>query len=99
MEYKQLLILAYFKRNYKKYDFRELMEIMGMSNSYLRKLLTDLFLNQYLLLVDDYIVVSKVGENMLKENILDSFVFGEINIEKRKHMNINDIYIPKDFKL
>ena len=30
-EYKSLLVLAYFKENYKTYDIYELMKLMGMS--------------------------------------------------------------------
>lgn len=99
MGYKEMLILAYFKNHYKKYDFREIMEIMGMSYSQLRKRLEELVEKHYLVHIDDYIVISKVGEDLLKENELDSFDFGEINNEKRRRMNINDIYIPKNFEL
>lgn len=31
LEYQELLILAYFKANYKRYEFNEIIHIMGMT--------------------------------------------------------------------
>ena len=34
LNYQDLLILAYFKANYKKYEFNEIAQIMGMLHLY-----------------------------------------------------------------
>lgn len=99
MEYKEMLILVYFKSHYKKYDFREMMELMGMTYGQLQKKIDTLFKSEYLLFINDYIVLSKDGELLLNDNELSSFGFEDVKIEKRERMNINDIYIPKKFEM
>ena len=32
LKYQELLILAYFKANYKEYEFNEIVRMMGMTN-------------------------------------------------------------------
>ena len=53
MNYKELLVLSYFKNHYKKYDFAELMQLMGMTVYELDKIL-DLLLERKLLIIHNH---------------------------------------------
>ena len=50
LKYQELLILAYFKANYKKYEFNDIAQIMGMTYVEMRECIEHLLELNYLLL-------------------------------------------------
>lgn len=100
LRYQELLILAYFKSHYKKYEFNEILIIMGMTFAELKDTIDRLIELEYLKIYDDYIVVSKLGEYILEKNRLDSFYSRNIKEERETtKININEPYIPIGFEI
>ena len=75
LKYQELLILAYFKAHYKKYEFNDIAQIMGMTYVEMRDSIEHLLELEYLLCIDSCLVLSKIAEELLKErkliNVLD----------------------------
>lgn len=99
MNYKEMLILAYFKNNYKKYNLAEIMQMMGMTYSYFTQVMESLFEKEQLLIIKGYIVLSKKAEILLNEKKFASFKFEEFKGQEITRLDINEPYIPIDFKL
>lgn len=99
MNYKELLVLSYFKNHYKKYDFAELMQLMGMTAYELDKIL-DLLLERKLLIIHNHcLALSKSAEDLLEEEKIPLIGKNIIDNKKRKQMSLKEVYIPMDFKL
>lgn len=98
-EYKQLIILAYFKENYKTYDIYELMKLMGMSFKEVNNHINNLIDKRLMCFINDYLILTKIGEKFLVEKNMDAFSFNQTPVEHKKKMSINEIYVPKDFKI
>ena len=67
LKYQELLILSYFKSHYKRYEFNELLRIMGMTYVKLKKTIDELLDKQYLVCYEGHIVISKQGEKLLQK--------------------------------
>ena len=92
LRYQDFLILAYFKANYKKYEFNQILLMMGMTYFELRK---------YLVCIKNFIVISKLGEHVLEEKRLSHFFCDKKeNGEKyKKQLKIDEPYIPNKFEM
>lgn len=102
LEYQELLILAYFKANYKRYEFNEIIHIMGMTYEEMIGKIDNLLEKKYLVNIKNYIVISKIGENILKTKGFDKFYcedYEDFNNVSKKQIDPNQIYIPIEFKL
>lgn len=100
LEYQDFLILAYFKAHYKKYEFNDLAQMMGMTHVKMRKSIEHLLELKYLICIKDNIVISKVGEGILEEKGLSHFFCNnkEETIGKNQ-LSIDEPYIPIKFKM
>lgn len=100
MKYQELLILAYFKSHYKKYEFNEILKIMGMTYAELKNAIERLFDTNYLIYYGNYIVVTKLGEDILKEIRLENFFSDKVRESKqKKQWDIDEPYVPIGFKI
>lgn len=98
IKYQEYLILAYFKANYKRYDLSELAKIMGMTISSMIKSITRLLEMRYLTVVDDYIIISKDGENLLEEKGLSTFFLNKpASCTRNEQLSIDTTYVPINF--
>lgn len=100
MKYQELLILAYFKSHYKKYEFNEILKIMGMTYAELKNTIECLIEMNYLACYGNYIIVTKMGENILIDARLEDFFdkpIEELKVEKQ--WDIEEPYIPIGFKI
>ena len=73
IKYKELLILSYFQSHYKKYNLDELVRIMGMTYSEMDEFIQHLLNLNQLKIYDNYLVISKSGEQLLDENHMRNF--------------------------
>lgn len=99
LQYQHLLILAYFKANYKRYEFNEIIHIMGMTYKEMMEIIDYLLEKKYLISVKNYIVISRKGEDLLEIKGLDKFYEENTDASIKKSMNVDEIYIPIQFKL
>lgn len=100
LKYQEFLILAYFKSHYKRYKFNEIAQMMGMTYSEMRKSIEYLIESNYLICINEYIVIAKKGEEILEEKKMqDFFVNYENKVDNKKRFNIDEPYIPIGFKL
>ena len=100
LDYQDLLILAYFKDNYKKYKFNEIAQIMGMLHVEMRSSIERLLDLKYLVYINDNVIISKRGEKILEEKRLGHFFCNNKKEEKEKRqMSIDEIYIPIKFEM
>lgn len=100
LKYQDFLILAYFKANYKKYEFNDIAQMMGMTHATMRKSIEHLLELKYLICINDNIVISKVGEGVLEEKGLSHFFCNneEETIDKNQ-LSIDEPYVPINFKM
>ena len=99
VKYQELLILAYFKSHYKKYEFNEILKMMGMTYKELSITLEHLLKLSYLVHYENYLVISKQREKLLQEEKLGHFYEKNDIITQRKEMwAIDKPYIPQIFK-
>lgn len=100
LKYQELLILAYFKANYKKYEFNDIAQIMGMTYFEMRDCIEHLLKLNYLLCIDSCLVLSKNAEKLLEERKLINF-FNIRNKEtcEKERLSIDDPYVPIEFKM
>ena len=97
--YKELLLLAYFKNNYKVYEYSEAVRVLGVTYDELKIMITMLIKKGLLLQTKEYLIISKCGEEILTKQKLDIFFEEKENINKREKWNIDKPYIPLDFHL
>ena len=101
MDYKEMLVLSYFKSHYKKYDYNEIMKLLGVTLCDLNNMMDKLLQNNMLLVYDGTLALSKEAEIFLKENqipVIGTDEIGKIENTQKK-IDIDEIYIPKEFKL
>lgn len=98
-EYKELLLLAYFKDKYKEYDYSEVVKILGVTYKALQIMNDKLIEHKLIKKTTQFFVVSKQGEELLREKQLTNFFSNNKKIEKREKWDINKPYIPKKFSL
>ncbi len=100
LKYQELLILAYFKTHYKKYEFNDIAQIMGMTYVEMRDCIEHLLELNYLLCIESYLVLSKVAEELLEERKLINF-FNKRKIEvcQKERLNVEEPYVPIGFKM
>ena len=100
LKYQELLILAYFKANYKKYEFNDIAQMMGMTYIEMRNSIEHMLELEYLICIENNIVISKVGEEVLEEKRLSNFFCNnkKETIEK-KQLDIDEPYIPIQFEM
>ena len=100
LKYQYLLILAYFTTHYKNYEFSEISRMMGMTYAEVKNSIDCLLELKMLVIIDEFIVISKIGENILSENRLDKiFVEQEKKLDVKEKWNIEEPYIPIDFSM
>lgn len=100
LKYQDLLILAYFKANYKKYEFNEIAKMMGMVYAELGRSIDRLLELGYLIYIKENIVISKNGECLLEEKGLENFFGKEKRVsDNRKQISIDEPYIPIKFNM
>lgn len=99
MNYKEMLILSYFKCHYKKYEFHEIMQLLGLSLYELNRLIDVLIEKRMLLICGEHIVLSKMAEDMLREHRIPLIGMEIRKNNKREKMNTEEIYIPVNFEL
>ena len=98
-EYRKMLLLAYFQSNYKKYEYSEAVRLLGITYDELKRLVDNLIEQQLLIHTEDYLVVSKKGEQKLFDERMDYF-FAEKKAENEDlRWDINKPYIPISFSL
>jgi len=100
LKYQELLILSYFKSHYKRYEFNELLRIMGMTYVKLKKTIDELLDKQYLVCYEGHIVISKQGEKLLQKSRLDKFYLDARKQTKiQNRLDIDKPYIPIGFEI
>ena len=100
LKYQYILVLAYFISNYKKYQFSEIGKLMGMTYFETKKCIDYLLEQKLLIIVEQFIIISKKGEKLLKDKGLDAFFTkSDKKVGLSEKININEIYIPIDFSL
>ena len=100
LKYQEFLILAYFKANYKKYEFHEIVQIMGMTYVEMRDCIEHLLELNYLLCIESCLVLSKVAEELLEERKLINF-FNKRKKEvcQKERLSVEEPYVPIGFKM
>lgn len=100
LKYQYILVLAYFISHYKKYQFSEIGKLMGMTYFETKKCIDYLLEQKLLIIVEQFIIISKKGEKLLKDKGLDAFFTkSDKKVGLSEKININEIYIPIDFSL
>lgn len=100
LKYQELLILAYFKTHYKKYEFNDIAQIMGMTYAEMRKSIEHLLELKYLVCIESSLILSKEAEDLLEEQKLARF-FDKREKEYcvKNRLSIDEPYIPIKFEL
>lgn len=98
-EYKELLLLAYFRDKYKEYDYSEVVKLLGVTYKALQIMIDKLIEHKLIKKTTQFLVVSKQGEELLREKQLTKFFSSGKKTEKREKWDINKPYIPKKFLL
>ena len=100
LKYQELLILAYFKANYKEYEFNEIVRMMGMTNLEVGKALDYLLEMEYLACIEGYIVITRGGEKILSDNNLEKFFLLKFDeMLDKKQWNIDKPYVQIGFEI
>ena len=100
LKYQELLILAYFKANYKKYEFNDIAQIMGMTYVEMRECIEHLLELNYLLFIDLCLVLSKDAEKLLEEQKLINFFHKRRkDVCEKERLSIEEPYVPIGFKM
>lgn len=96
-----MLLLSYFRSHYKKYDFSEAAELLGLTLHYLNEMIDKLVQNNMLLIYNQCLVLSKNAEEYLEKMKVPTVGVRteDVNQCKKKKIEINEIYIPKKFEL
>jgi len=79
LKYQEILILAYFKSRYKRYNFNQLTQLMGMTYSEMEKSIEHLLGLGYLVCINGYVVIAKIGEKLLEEKNMRNFFINDEN--------------------
>lgn len=99
LKYQEILILAYFKSRYKRYNFNQLTQLMGMTYSEMEKSIEHLLGLGYLVCINGYVVIAKIGEKLLEEkNMRNFFINDENKGLKKEVLDIYETYIPIGFE-
>lgn len=99
LKYQEILILAYFKSRYKRYNFNQLTQLMGMTYSEMEKSIEHLLGLGYLVCINGYVVIAKIGEKLLEEkNMRNFFINDENKGLKKAVLDIYETYIPIGFE-
>lgn len=99
LKYQEILILAYFKSRYKRYNFNQLTQLMGMTYSEMEKSIEHLLGLGYLVCINGYVVIAKIGEKLLEEkNMRNFFINDENKGLKKEVLDIYETYIPIRFE-
>ena len=99
LKYQEILILAYFKSRYKRYNFNQLTQLMGMTYSEMEKSIEHLLELGYLICINGYIVIAKIGEELLEEKKMKNFFMNNENKGLKKEvLDIYETYIPIGFE-
>ncbi|MEN3772349.1 hypothetical protein [Priestia megaterium] len=100
MEYKKVLLLAYFNTIQASYSYKEMCEIFGLSLKQVENLIDELY-EEKLLILQGYYKLSQSAKNILAEHGLNNVDFFEIGEEDNIFINVplglDDIYIPTGF--
>ena len=100
LKYQELLILAYFKAHYKKYEFNDIVQMMGMTYAEMKSSIEKLLELKYLVYIEKNLVLSKAGENVLEERNLAQFFDNKQKEQcKKEQLSINEPYIPIKFEM
>lgn len=100
IKYQELLILAYFRANYKKYEFAEVTRMMGMTYIEMQNSIEHMLELKYLVCVNNNIIISKEGEKVLEEKGLSNFFCNhKKELVEKKQLGIDEPYIPIEFKM
>lgn len=100
IRYQEFLILAYFRANYKKYEFSEVSQMMGMTYIEMQNSIEHLLKLEYLIFEKNNIIISKKGEKVLEKKGLSNFFCNhKKEIVKKEQLGIDEPYIPIKFKL
>ncbi len=99
VNYRELLLLAFFKSRYKEYNYSEAVSVLGVSYKYLRQMMEKLEKEGLLIRFSQYFVVSKEGEKLLESKRLSNIFEKREKKSDAVKMDINKIYIPKQFHL
>lgn len=99
LKYQEILILAYFKSRYKRYNFNQLTQLMGMTYSEMEKSIEHLLGLGYLVCINGYVVIAKIGEKLLEEKKMRNFFMNDENKGLKKEvLDIYETYIPIGFE-
>lgn len=98
-EYKELLLLAYFKDRYKEYDYSEVVKILGVTYKALQIMIDKLIEDKLVKKTKEFLVVTKHGEELLREKKLTKIFSNDKETEKKEKWDINKPYIPEKFSL
>ncbi|MGL4731501.1 MAG: hypothetical protein ACRCW0_07950 [Clostridium sp.] len=107
INYKLKLILVYLNTVNEKYTYKEMTEFMGLDYNVIDELINQIE-KEELIFKDEYCIIniSDKGKKILEENNLLDLNFYELYNQyeiddklKSKSINIEDVYIPKNFKV
>ena len=97
--YQKSLFLIYLKEKNNKYDFAEIMSILGMSRFQLDQLISELTLKGLIGYVDYELKITKEGLKflILQNNFPKDEAVKNMYPHFGKAFNIDDVYVPKNF--
>ena len=94
LKYQELLILAYLKAHYKKYEFNDIAQIMGMTYVEMRDCI------EHLLCIESCLVLSKDAEKLLEERkIINFFNKRKKEVCEKERLSVEEPYVPIGFKM
>ena len=100
LKYQELLILAYLKAHYKKYEFNDIALIMGMTYVEMRDCIEHLLELNYLLCIESCHVLSKDDEKLLEERkIINYFKTRKKEVCEKERLSVEEPYVPIGFKM
>ena len=102
MNFKEAIILAYFKMRNGQYSYEELSRETGLSSSEVARIMMDLLSEGFLKISNGMIELSFKGRIRLQESNMEFFEFEDNNSVdeyKRNAVSIDEVYLPINFKL
>ena len=99
VRYRELLLLSYFKSNYKSYEYAEVVELLGITFDELKNILSNLIDRGLLVQYENFLVVSKLGEQLLCKERMDAFFDEKRNVKQIEKWDVEKPYIPINFHL
>ena len=90
MSYREMLVLSYFKSHYKKYEYNELIQLLGITMCDLNTIVDSLIKSDMLYIYEGYMVLSRKAEEYLEEYRVP-LVGVPPKEEPKKRMSINEI--------